>query len=396
VSGIDVPALHSFDKAVAGHMERHHIPGGAVAVVKDGRLLYARGFGYADREAGTPVQPTSRFRMASVSKPITAVAMVVLMQERHSGVTPETKVFRYLGLQPFLKPGEKEDPRIWQITVRQLLQHTAGWDRDRSGDQMFQHFQVARDMQIPSPPDHTSLIRWAMGRPLDFDPGTRYAYSNFGYCVLGRVIEKASGLPYERFVREKVLAPLGVTHLQIGRGRRSQRLPGEVCYYDGADRPIANVFSTDPEREAPTPYGFASPETMDAHGGWIGSAVELARFAAALDGAAGRRLLSPASVALLYARPPAPVARTPEGGPTDVFYGGGWNVRTVGYDGRANYWHTGSMPGTSSILVRLAGGLSWVALFNSRDGGNEIDGMLHRAAAGVTTWPEHDLFPRYR
>jgi N-acyl-D-amino-acid deacylase len=392
MSGREVPGLASFDAAMAEHMERHRIPGGSLAIAKDGRLVFARGYGYADREARVRVQPTSRFRMASVSKPVTGVAVLVLLQDHRHGLTLDTPAFPYLGLQPFLKPGTREDPRLRRITVRQLLQHTAGWDRDKSGDQMFQHFQVARDMGIASPPDHASLIRWGMGRPLDFDPGSRYAYSNFGYLVLGRIIEKASGMPYERFVQERVLRPLGVKDLQIGRPRRAQRLPDEVCYYDAKDATVRNVFSTDPEREVRAPYGFASPETMDAHGGWIGSAVELARFGSALDGAPGSRLLTPTARQALYELPPAPVSRTPEGAPADFYYACGWNVRPVGNNGKANYWHTGAMPGTSSILVRLANGICWVALFNCREGSGEIDGMLHRAAAKVSAWPQHDLF----
>jgi N-acyl-D-amino-acid deacylase len=395
VTGICPPELASFDAVMLEHMQKHALPGGALAVVREGRLVLARGYGFADREAGERVQPTSLFRLASVSKPVTGVALMLALQEGRQGLTAETRLFPCLGLKPFLKPGAQPDRRLDRITLLQVLHHSGGWDRARSGDPMFKHFEVARDMGIASPPDHASLIRWVMGQPLDFDPGTREAYSNFGYCVLGRVIEKASGQSYEAFVRARVLRPLGITAMRIGRGRRSERFPGEVVYYAAKDDRIPNVFSGDAEREVPRAYGFASPVTMDAHGGWIGSAIDLMRFVTGFDGLRGRGLLTPAMRSLMLARPAPPLGLTPEGRPADAYYACGWSVRPVSEQGGANIWHMGGMAGTSSILVRLANGTCWAALFNRDAGGDELDGMLHRGAHGVHSWPAGDLFPRF-
>jgi N-acyl-D-amino-acid deacylase len=396
-TGIAVPELRSFDEAMLAYMARHRLPGGALAVVKDGRLVLARGYGYADRERKEPVQPTSLFRLASVSKPITAVAILTLVQSGKLDL--ETKAFPLLGLKPFLKPGAVEDLRINEITVRQLLHHTGGFDRDKSGDPMFQHFQIAREMGIPSPPDHRSLIRWVMGRPLDFDPGSREAYSNFGYCVLGRIIEKVSGRPYEAYVRDAVLRPAGIRRMRIGNGRPEERAPGEVRYYDLASERIRAYDSGARQRLAEVPYAFASPRTLDAHGGWIASAVDVARFAASLDRPRGRPLLSPKSTAHMYERPEPPVGLDKDGRPADVYYACGWLVRPVGSDGAANYWHNGSMPGTFALLVRRHDGLSWAALFNQRvtESGpdDSIDLALHRAAAAVERWPSGDQFGHY-
>src|SRR6185436_1372217 len=103
---------------------------------------------------------------------------------------------------------------------------------------------------------------------------------------------------------------------------------------------------------------------------------------------------------LMYEPPAAPVSRDKAGRLKDMFYGCGWLVRPLG-EGRANYWHNGSLPGTSTLVVRLAGGLSWCALFNQRsedqslpDGA--IDGALHRAAGEVKEWPEADLFGKFK
>ena len=150
----------------------------------------------------------------------------------------------------------------------------------------------------------------------------------------------------------------------------------------------------------PFPYGGFCLEAMDAHGGWLASAVDLARFAAALDDPAQCPVLKKESLAKMYEPPAAPVSRRDDGTLADSFYACGWSVRPVGKDGRANYWHTGSLPGTATLLVRRWDGLSWAALFNQRSEDaalpdSAIDGALHRAADAVSEWPAEDLFVRF-
>jgi N-acyl-D-amino-acid deacylase len=158
------------------------------------------------------------------------------------------------------------------------------------------------------------------------------------------------------------------------------------------------VFADD-EQQVPAPYGTFCLEAMDAHGGWLASAVDLARFCAALDDPQHSPLLQAETIRQLYAPPLAPASRRPDGTLADAYYGCGWMVRPVKRGGRANYWHSGSLPGTSSLLVRRWDGLSWVALFNQRSNDKKlpdgaIDGALHRAADAVKAWPSHDLFAR--
>lgn len=392
-TGTYLPALGSFDETILHFMETNHVPGASLAIVRNGQLIYTRGYGYADREEKTPATPTSLFRLASVSKPITAVAIMTLVQS--GKLKLEEHAFPLLGLQPFLQPGHTMDARIDTITVRQLLEHSGGWDRGKSGDIMFKHFEVAEEMHIASPPDHESLIRWAMGQPLDFTPGAQYAYSNFGFCVLGRVIEKVSGMSYEKYVRTQVLQPAGIHDMRIGRGRLSERFPQEVRYYDPENNTSRPVFSSDGTDPIPTPYAFASPQTMDAHGGWIASSVDMAYFMAKLDLPGERPLLSKASVFTMFARPEPPLGLDENGAPSAAYYALGWQVRPVGNGEKANTWHNGGMPGTATLMVRLANGLSWVVLFNSRAEGN-IDGLMHEASAKVTEWPEQNLFATYK
>jgi CubicO group peptidase (beta-lactamase class C family) len=291
------------------------------------------------------------------------------------------------------------DPRLAQITVRQLLQHTGGWDRDKSFDPMFRpkHIAEATGTRSPAVPD--AVIRYMLGQSLDFDPGQRYAYSNFGYCVLGRIIEAISGKPYEQFVREQVLAPAGIKRMRIGGTLDGKQAKGEVRYYTKDEKPTDNIFPEGPRRVR-WPYGGFHLEAMDAHGGWIASAVDLSRFAAALDDPDASRLLKPETMRTMYAPPEPPAWRNAAGELADAFYGCGWMVRPHAASGRANYWHSGSLPGTATLLVRRWDGLSWAVLFNQRSEDSKlpdsaIDPALHRAAATVKQWPTHDLFSQF-
>jgi len=136
---------------------------------------------------------------------------------------------------------------------------------------------------------------------------------------------------------------------------------------------------------------------MDAHGGWIASAVDLARFAAALHDAEHSPLLTPQTIRTMHLPPDPPVSRNDDGSLKDLYYGCGWLVRPVGKPAKANYWHTGSLPGTYTLLVQRHDGVSWAILFNQRSDDkklpdSEIDPALHRAANAVTDWPKHDVF----
>ena len=382
----------AFDREVGAFMSARKVPGGALAVVRNRRLVYARGYGWADRAAKTPVGPESLFRIASISKPFTSVAVLQLVEQ--GKLSLDTPAFGLLKLGGAAT--RPRDPRLERITIRHLLQHTGGWDRDQSFDPMFRAQIIAKAQGVASPPAAVDIIRYMLDQPLDFAPGTRHAYSNFGYCVLGRVLEQLSGLNYERCMHERVLAPIGINRMQVGASLRPAE--GEVRYYTPQDERGRSVFpGTAPT--VPQPYGTFCLEAMDAHGGWIASATGLARFAAALDHPAHGPLLKPETLRTMYEPPPAPVSRQKDGRLEAAYYACGWMVRPVGAGGKANYWHTGSLPGTFTLLVRRWDGLSWAVLFNQRSADKNlpdgaIDSALHRAADAVKEWPDHDLFAR--
>jgi N-acyl-D-amino-acid deacylase len=372
-------------------MTKWGLPGGAVALVRNGKLVMAEGYGLADEAGNVPVAPDSLFRIASLSKPVTAAAALRLAEA--GLLSLDAKAFAILGdLQP--PPGATADPRLYDITVRDLLQHSGGWDRDASFDPMFRSREIAAAMNVPTPPDAATIIRFMMGQPLDFTPGTRYAYSNFGYCVLGRIIERVSGETYEGHVTESVLGPAGISRMKVGRSLAADRAPGEVAYYDYPGAPTTPSVFTEAGEPVPWPYGGFAIEPMDAHGGWIASAVDLMRFVTAVDGLATRPdVLQKTTLDLMVARP-----NLPDWAASDWYYALGWQVRPMGASG--NWWHTGSLPGTTSILVRSYNGMAWAALFNTRPAAgdnfiNELDNDLWRAVNGVTDWPTIDLFDSF-
>ncbi len=335
----------------------------------------------ADVEAGEAVTTNSLFRIASLSKPITAVAILKLVDVGE--IELDSKVVEVLGLQPEQYAG---DPRIEQITIRQLLHHYGGWNRDRSGDPMFMARKIAKSRNVEMPPSRAQIRDWMFARELDSDPGTEYAYSNFGYMLLGQVIEKVSGLKYEQYLQQHIFHPLDLKQFQLGRTSLKHRAENEVRYYANGKKRQSLIPVDHGEKVAP-PYGTFVLETMDAHGGWLATASDLALFVVAVD-LVGPNLLSPESVQAMTARFPGPNNKKPQ----PVYYGCGWLVRELKNGGK-NIWHNGALPGTSTLLVARHDGYTWAVLFNARrtaDGANlsgAIDSLMHRAVNQTQYWP---------
>ena len=122
-----------------------------------------------------------------------------------------------------------------------------------------------------------------MGQPLDFDPGAKHAYSNLGYLVLGRVLEAATGAKYEPWVKKNVLAPVKAAGMSLGKARPERRPKDEVKYYDSKKRMWPCLYPPRVGQRVPITDGGENIEGFEAHGGWVSSAVDLVRFAAALD-----------------------------------------------------------------------------------------------------------------
>lgn len=343
-----------FDRTMLRLMKKWDMPGGSLAVMQDGEILLARGYGFANIETEELVQPDALFRIASISKPITAAAVLKLAEDGKLDL--DMSAFQILdGFQ--LPEGAQIDPRFRDVTIRHLLEHAGGWDQSVSLDPMFKTREIAEELGTSPPADCPAIIRYMLGQPLDFDPGSQYAYSNFGYCVLGQVIEKVSGQAYDAYVKTQILEPIGVDDMRLGQSLLADQAEGEVHYYA---REPDNTRSVFPEiwEPVPWPYGGFYLEAMDSHGGWIASASDLARFASALHDGNPLPIVNSESLELMLSRPEIPIW---EGSAS--YYALGWHVRPAWQ--RATLWHTGTLPGTNAVLYRTSDGLIWAALFNS-------------------------------
>jgi len=318
------------------YMAKFNIPGLSLAIAKDGEIVYAEGFGVVSPLLETRVNPSHVFRIASISKPITAVGIFTLVEQGR--LSPTDRVFGEHGiLSEYQLPANGQF--IGAITVDHLLTHTVGgWDNTKN-DPMFAH----QDM------DHQHLIAWTLENlPLSQHPGTRYAYSNFGYCLLGRVIEKITGQSYANYVRQSVLDPSQIQGMRIAGNSLLDRADGEVIYHrQEGDR---------------LPYGM-NVARMDSHGGWLASPRDLVRFINHVYGTVQNPAILKAETVLTMITPPA----------VHHDYAKGWFVTGP------NRWHGGSLPGTSAIMVHTPSGLCWAALANSRDRFSESFLGLDRA-----------------
>jgi CubicO group peptidase (beta-lactamase class C family) len=340
--------LKLIDARVLGYMARYGVPGVSIAITKGERLVFAKGYGYADKAAGERLNPAHLLRVASVSKPVTAVAVMELVET--GKLSLDKPVFGAGSILGTTFGTKAYSGSVRAITARHLLQHTSGWSND-GGDPMFMNPSM----------DQKALIGWVLdNRPLKAAPGTAYEYLNFGYCVLGRIIEKMSGKPYETFVRS-LLAQCGVMRMQIGGSTLAERKPGEVVYAGSGA------------------YGL-NPRRMDAHGGWIAAPIDLVRLMAKTDGFTGKTdVLTPMSELTMFT-----------GSKAKPSYGLGWILDGT-YRG-----HNGAMPGTIGFLVRRNDGFSFAALANSRPAGDkfcfELKGVLDGIVSSINKWPTYDLF----
>ncbi|GAB3846464.1 hypothetical protein GCM10028822_06590 [Hymenobacter terrigena] len=380
-TGIPVPELAHCDASIRQFMSRWNVLGASVAITKDGRLAYERAFGYADVERTVHMQPYHLLRVASISKPVTALAIMKLVEEgklslAHKVFGPEG----YLKGQAYTR--EIHDPRLYNITVQHLLEHSAGWDRSigcdgyDTCDPIDFPTHVAEVMHVPNPVGDSTIIRYMLRQGLNFAPGARFAYSNVGYLVLGKVLEAVTHQPYETWVRQHVLEPAGVLEAHLGHNLPAVRQERESKYLSR----YRMLSCYNPGRQVPAAYGGFQIEAMNAHGGWLFTARDLVRLALAADGFASPPDLISTATLRTMTEPSA----------TAAGYAKGWMV-----DG-SSWWHTGQLDGTASIVMRTASGYTWAILLNTSNGSaqfwQELKALGWTWPAGATSWPTHDLF----
>jgi CubicO group peptidase (beta-lactamase class C family) len=330
-------------------MEQYAVPGLSVAIARQGSLVYKEAFGFANTQTNEKLTASHLFRIASVTKPVTSVAIFRLIEQGRLHL--QDRVFGNGALLETTYGTTPYGKYVQDITVEHLLTHTCGGWQNNSSDPMFRFPQM----------NHQQLIGWTLDHlPLAHTPGEHWAYSNFGYCVLGRAIEKVTGKTYRDFVREVVLSPSGVSGMKIAGNTAEQHAPREVTYYGQGDE---------------DPYNM-NVERMDSHGGWLATPTDLVDFAIHVDGfsttpsilkgATIREMISPSSANPAYAK--------------------GWMINSAG-----NWWHNGSLPGSTTIMVRTASGFCWAALTNTRrqpydEIGLALDNMVWNMARSVSAW----------
>lgn len=272
ITGTYVPTLGAYDRAMVSFMHERTIQAGTLTVMKDGVIVLSRGYGWLDQNHTKLVPPDALFRYASITKPITAAAIKTLI--RQGKLTADTRVFPLLQITP---ESGKPDPRLKDVTVQNLLDHKGGWDINQLGyDPMFSSIKISQALGVVSPPSKLDIARYMAGQPLSFTPGTQEAYSNFGYMLLGLVIEKVSGRPYLQYVQQNLFDPLGIKDILDAHTLPKQRSPREPWYSDHNTCP--NVFLPPKFPAVPCPDGGWDIEDMESHGGLIGSGPAMAKF----------------------------------------------------------------------------------------------------------------------
>ncbi len=374
-------SMQEFDKQIEEFMKKWNIVGASVAVVKDERLIYSKGFGYADRENEIKIEPKHLFRVASVSKLITAVSVMKLVEQ--GKVSLEDTVFGKNGILNYERYSDVNDQRVFDITVRNLLNHTSGWT-NKKGDPMFQNLKIAKEMNAELPLNIEVIAEYVIKNySLDYKPGSKSVYSNFGYALLGLLIEEVSQMPYETYVVENVLNPLGIYDMHLGKSLQDERYENEVLYYGlKGERKVLSSLGTG--EKVPKYYGGNSIETLGAAGGWVASPTELMKLVVAIDDFDLRRdILTDKSIHEM----------TTSSKRTRPF---GW----TGTDSNGFWWRTGTLSGTSVLLKREQNGLSWVFIMNTtpKYGARfpvQINKTMIRGLATIDHWPTYDLFDYY-
>lgn len=269
-------------KLIADEVAKAAVPGASIAVVANGKLVWARGFGFADLEHRAPATPQTVFRIASISKPLTATAAMQLVERGTFAL--DAPVQQYVPTFPL---------KQWPISIRNLLQHTAG----------IRHYRPDEDVNRRRYTSVTEACKQFQDDQLLFEPGTNFRYTSLGFVLLGAAIEAAAGVPYAEYVRSNILEPAGMTATRpddpdpviANRARGYRR--------DAAGNTV-NAVWVDQSNKLPA-------------GGWLSTVEDLARFAIAIE---ENRLVRPDTRAAMWER-----VRTSDGREMD--YAKGWMAR---------------------------------------------------------------------
>lgn len=320
-------------------------PGAAVIVLRDGKPILRKGYGLANLELGVPVTPQMVFRLGSITKQFTAVAILMLVEAGKIKLSDE--VTRYLPDYP--THGQK-------ITVEQLLTHTSGVKNYTALPAWYGLWR--KDMSLEE------LIALFKDEPLDFNPGTQWSYSNSGYVLLGAIIEKVSGLSYADFIQQQIFTPLGMSHAAYDRTERV--LPGRVAGYTHGKEGYHNAE-------------YLSMSQPYAAGSLVASVDDLAKWYAALY---TDKLVKQRNLQRAYQ---APTLKNGE----STGYGYGFTL--ANYEGHRVVLHNGGINGFATQMLRLPDDKVYIAILSNCDScPAPLTDLVFQMAALVTGKPYHE------
>ncbi|HYE46510.1 MAG TPA: serine hydrolase domain-containing protein [Caulobacter sp.] len=341
-------------KAILQTLEEAKVPSIAVAVVKDGRIIWEEGFGWADKERRIPATANTPYSIASMTKPFTATAVMKLRDAGKLDI--DAPIEKYLGGVKLASHGGRSD----EVTARRIMAHSAG---------LPQYGNFYLDGAKPAGSEET-ISKFGM---VVFPPNTRFEYSNIGMKILDAAIEQTSGLSYGEYLRREVFSPLGMTNSAVGLP------PG-----------VQAAVRYDPDRKPMRFYMTDHPGSGDV---WA-SAHDLARFLAFHMGAPlsdQKPILSPATRLEMQRPASAMPMPTPPGAPRrDV--GANWILTPV--NGHLQVWHSGGQPGVSSFMAFYPGQkLAIVLLANSSAPLGRISQAIRQAIAPELSEPTAEPSP---
>ena len=341
--------INKLDTTANNYMSTQGVKGLSFAVTKNGKLVFAKAYGYANQATGEELSPNHSMRIMSISKSVTAAGIMKLLEQNK--ITMNQKVFGPNSIfgSKYATPADK--PKLNEITVTQLLHHISGlrtcngesefWNKNKKYDDVMKMFLASSDL-------------------LQFDPNTKYSYSNTGYFILASIIEQISGQSYETFIRNNVLIPAGVgTGMYVGLA--SGEVKSNESHY--------------------TPETKQNMQLWAGFGGWVARPIDLVKYLGKVDGSTTPPDIITASTHAIY------TADTT----LSNNYACGW---IISGDKQS---HNGSHGGSRSWLAEIGDGYSLAIIVNnapSNDPGGhgKMLNEFSTAIKSVSAFPAYDLF----
>ena len=365
-----------FDASINRFMRYWGIRGGSFALMRNDSLLYAKGYGFANTQDSIPCEVKNIFRVASVSKLLTAVAVMHL--DETGQLSTQDFVFGEDGILNDSLFLDYRDKKIKKVTVEHLLRHTSGFSNPH-GDAAFNMELVAQFLDKPLPLSMDDMVLYATKNRLRAVPGGRFNYSNLGYIVLSKVIEKVSGIPYETYIKDSILAPIGCYDIHLANNYSDGFRENEVTYYEVKEAELVPAYDGS-DTLVMKSLGGNDVHGLYGAGGWVASPVELLKLVSAINKCPVREdFLTPESIDFM----------TPYGK----------NAKPAGWaSSSAKFWlRSGSMSGTSALIKAQKDGYSWVFISNSSSWNGpglarQMNREITQALRKVKKWPETDYF----